>query len=385
MFCERNGIKRSWVEIDLSQLKENYRLVKDSLSEDAQIMGVVKADAYGHGDVVVSRLLEKLGVKLFAVSNIREAIDLRQAGIGGEILILGYTPLEFAEQLYEYDVTQTLISEEYAKALCRATGHRLKVQFAIDTGMNRIGLDGENTDACAGVIRRYAEQFDVQGMFTHLCVADSTKEDDIAFTVRQMELFSAVAEKVSDLALLWVHCLNSAGGIYHYEKAKGTIGRVVRLGIVLYGLHPDCDNPLPTGISPALSWKTVISMVKTVHAGEAIGYGRSYTAEKELCVATLPTGYADGYSRSLSGKGYVLIHGKKAKILGRICMDQMMVDVSEIPDASMGDEVILIGRSGEETITADDMGQWLGTIGYEVICDISGRVDRVYLGENTSK
>ena len=381
MLFEQNVIKRSWVEIDLSRLKENYRIVKDSLSADAQIMGVVKANAYGHGDVVVARLLENLGSRLFAVSNIREAIALRQAGIGGEILILGYTPTEYAEQLYEYNITQTLVSKEYAEKLCRATERRLKVQFAIDTGMNRIGLDGEDADACADVIRRYAERFDMQGIFTHLCVADSTKETDIAFTKRQMELFSAVAERVDDLAMPYVHCLNSAGGIYHYEKAKGKLGNIVRLGIVLYGLHPDLDNPLPEGIAPALNWKTVISMVKDVHAGEDIGYGRSYTAEKDLRVATLPTGYADGYNRCLSGKGYVLIHGKKARILGRVCMDQMMVDVSDIPDASMGDEVILIGRSGEEQITADDMGQMLGTIGYEIVCDISERVDRLYLSE----
>lgn len=381
MHMDSNIIKRSWVEIDLSQLKENYRIVKESLAEGAQIMGVVKANAYGHGDVVVARILEDMGVRLFAVATIGEAIGLRQAGIGGEILILGYTPPELAEQIYTYDITQTLVSEEYADVLCRATKHRLKVQVSVDTGMNRIGLEAMKVDDCAEKIRQYAEVFDLQGVFTHLCVADSRREEDMIFTEHQMELFSAIAEKISDLSLPQVHCLNSAGGIYHYAKTTGVLGKIVRLGIVLYGLHPDYENSLPTGIAPALTWKTVISMVKTVCAGETIGYGRSYTAEKTLRVATLPTGYADGYHRCLSGKGYVLIRGKKARILGRICMDQMMVDVTDIPDAVLGDEVILIGRSGDEQITADDMGQMLGTIGYEIVCDISGRVDRLYLSE----
>lgn len=380
MLLEQDVIKRCWVEINLSQLRENYRIVKNLLSADAQIMGVVKADAYGHGDVVVARLLEEMGVRLFAVATLGEAIGLRQAGIGGEILILGYTPPELAEEIYTYNITQTLLSEEYAEALSCATTRRLKVQFAIDTGMNRIGLDGEEAEACAEAIRKYAKCFDMQGIFTHLCVADSTEEDDIIFTERQMELFAAVAERVDDLAMPYVHCLNSAGGIYHYEKARGLgLGGIVRLGIVLYGLHPDRSNPLPKGIAPALSWKTVVSIAKSIHAGETVGYGRTYTAEKDLRVATLPVGYADGYNRGLSGKGYVLIHGKRARILGRVCMDQMMVDVSEIPEVAPGDEVILLGQSGAERITADDMGAMLDTIGYEIVCDISKRVERLYL------
>ena len=380
MLFEQNIVKRCWVEIDLSQLRENYRIVKEAFPADTQIMGVVKADAYGHGDVVVAQLLEEFGVRLFAVSNIHEAIGLRQAGIVGEILILGYTPFELAEQLYIYDLTQTLLSEEYAEQLSRATEHRLKVQFAIDTGMNRIGLHSSDAEACAEAIRKYAKCFDMRGIFTHLCVADGKKKEDIVFTERQMTLFAAVAGKVSDLELSYVHGLNSAGALYHYERAKeNALGGIVRLGIVFYGLHADRENPLPQGISPALTWKTVVSMVKTVRAGETIGYGRSYTAERDVRVATLPIGYADGYDRGLSNKGYVLIRGRKARVLGRICMDQMMVDVTEIPEVAMGDEVILIGQSGTEKITADDMGAMLDTIGYEIVCDISKRVERLYL------
>ena len=200
MLFEQNITKRCWVEIDLSCLRENYRIVKDSLSADAQIIGVVKADAYGHGDVVVARLLEDMDVRVFAVSNIREAMGLRQAGIEGEILILGYTPVELAEQIYTYGFTQTLLSEEYAAALSRATDRRLKVQFAIDTGMKRIGLDGEDAEGCADTIRRYAERFDMQGIFTHLCVADSQERDNVLFTERQIDLFAAVAERVADFA-----------------------------------------------------------------------------------------------------------------------------------------------------------------------------------------
>lgn len=379
MFSQQNTIKRSWVEIDISQLEENYRIVKALLPSDAQIMGVVKADAYGHGDTVVARVLEKMGTCLFAVSNISEAILLRKADVGGAILVLGYTPVEMAELLYKYDITQALLSEEYAHLLYQSTTHKLKCQFAVDTGMNRIGLDGTDAKACSEVIRKYADLFDLNGIFTHLCVADSLAASDVAFTKRQMQMFARVAEGVSDLALPYIHCLNSAGALYHCEHEKGKAGNIIRLGIVLYGLRPDCENPLPKGIAPVLTWKTVVSMVKNVHTGESIGYGRCYTAPKKLRVATLPTGYADGYSRALSGKGYVLIRGRKAPILGRICMDQMMVDVSDIPDVALGDEAVLLGKSGNEQFTADDMAKIIGTIGYEIVCNISKRVTRVYL------
>ena len=372
------AIDRSYAEIDLKQLRENYRIYKATLPQDMEVMAVVKADAYGHGDVRVARCLESIGVHLFAVSNVREAIGLREGGVKGEILVLGYTPVELSEWLYRYDITQALVSEEYAAALAAATSHKIKCQFAIDTGMNRIGLDAEAPAACEAAIRRYAEVFALNGIFTHLCVADGEGAEDVAFTERQLQLFEGVVHAVADMKLQYCHCMNSAGGLF-YSKRVPYHGDLARLGIVLYGLKPDFSNTLPEGIRPVLAWKTVVAMVKTIKAGESVGYGRTYTAQRDVRVATLPTGYADGYNRLLSGKGHVLIHGKKAPIIGRVCMDQMTVDVTDIPEVVLGDEVVLLGECGKERITADEMGKMLGTIGYEIVCDISKRVERRYL------
>lgn len=371
--------KRSWVEVDLNQIKSNLMIYKQKLPADTQIMAVIKADAYGHGDVRVAHMLEQNGVNLFAVSNIDEAIGLRKAGVRGEILILGYSSVNYAQTLYENDLTQAVVSEEYAYELAQK-GYNIKVQFAIDTGMNRVGLDGDAPLECNLVIRKYFDSLNVTGIFTHLCVADTDTEECRMFTECQINKFDTIANLVSDLQLPYVHCCNSAGGLYYLndsEKFKH-IGKIVRLGIILYGLKPDYVNNLPDGIKPAMHWRSQISLVKTVHAGETIGYGRTYKATKDCTIATVTTGYADGFSRHLSNKGFVLINGYKAPIVGRVCMDQTMVDVTGIPDVKMGTRVTLVGNNGTLTYTADDMAQDLATIGYEVICNISKRVQRFY-------
>lgn len=375
--------KRSWIEINLSQLKKNYLLYKNSLKADAEIMAVIKADAYGHGDVQVARLLSQSGVHLFAVSNIDEAVGLREAGIQGEILILGYTSVFYAKTLWHHDLTQAIVSEEYAKALAE-TGMKIKCQFAIDTGMNRIGLDGDNTDECERIIRNYKDSLNLTGIFTHLCVADTDTAECKDFTVGQISKFKAVAERIQDLNLPFMHCCNSAGGLFYLKNDEifEHIGGVVRLGIILYGLKPDDNNELPDGIEPAMEWKSQISMVKDVHPGETIGYGRTYKVEKESRIATVTTGYADGLNRFLSNKGFVMINGYKAPIVGRVCMDQTLVDVTGIPNVKMGTRVTLIGKSGGLVYTADDMARDLGTIGYEIICNITKRVQRFYVNSN---
>ena len=362
-------IRRSWCEIDLSVIRNNYECYKNQL-KSGSVMAVVKADAYGHGAVKVASVLADVGVKDFAVSNINEAIELREAGIEGQVLILGYTPLEAAPLLVQYDITQALLSEQYTEDLIRS-GIRVKCQYAIDTGMNRIGLDADDAAHCADAVRRANDSLNLNGLFTHLCAADTPSQN--AFTEMQIEKFKKVSEAVSDLKLPYVHCLNSAGGLWYQTE----VSVFARLGIILYGLKPDYMNVLPEGIKPAMEWKSVISMKKTVHPGETVGYGRTFCAGKEMTVATIPTGYADGYNRLLSNKGYVLINGKKAPVIGRICMDQFMADVTGI-DCSLYDEVVLLGRSGDEVLTADDMAQMTGTIGYEVLCDIGKRVQRVY-------
>ncbi len=356
-------LKRSWVTVDLAQLRENYRICRSLISPRREIMAVVKANGYGHGAVPVAKELQTAGCRNFAVASLDEALELRSAGIAGQILILGYTPASAAGELIAGDITQALLSEEHARSFA-ADG--VKAQFAVDTGMNRIGLDADDPEACAGIIRRFAGKFRLTGLFTHLCVADTPEENE--FTALQMEKFKHVASLVRDLKLPHIHCMNSAGGLWHEP-----FGDLVRLGIILYGLRPDRASTLPPGIRPVLEWHSVVSMIKTVRPGETIGYGRTFRATEEMRVATIPTGYADGYDRHLSNCGSVSIRGRRAPIVGLVCMDQIMADVTGIPEAEFEDEAILLGDGYD----ADDMARQIGTIGYEVVCGISPRVPRV--------
>ncbi|MCF0120403.1 MAG: alanine racemase, partial [Oscillospiraceae bacterium] len=276
-------LRRSWAEVDLDVIRTNYRTYLASLREGQRIMAVVKADAYGHGDVEVASCLAAEGVRDFAVSNLLEAIRLREAGIKGQILILGYTPTECAEDLCRYDITQALVSEEHAEALAK-TGFRVKCQFAIDTGMNRVGLDADDVPFCERTIRKYAKAFELTGLFTHLCVADTDTPSAHEFTDGQISKFRAVEESIRDLNLPYIHYMNSAGGLWHNFSDSLSAVTLARLGIILYGLKPDYSNILPAPIKPALRWKTVVAMVKTIHAGETIGYGRTYTAVGDVVV-----------------------------------------------------------------------------------------------------
>ena len=376
MYCE-NNIKRSWVEIDLEQLKKNYLIYKENLPQNSKIVAIVKADAYGHGDVEICKTLMKIGIDYFAVSNLEEAKLLRKNNIKGEILILGYTSIECMNELIEYDITQTLVSEEYADLMVKTKSY-IKCQFAIDTGMNRIGLNANDIDNCERIIKKYHSLLNLNGIFTHLCVADSNKKEDEEFTQLQISKFEKIANRIKDLKLPYIHFSNSVGGMFYVKETS-----IVRLGIILYGIAPNISTTLPNGICPILSWKSVLSMIKCVDKGESIGYGRTYIADKKRWIATIPTGYADGYCRKFSNIGYVLIRGYKVPIVGQICMDQMMVDitnlvVNEKKELSIGEEVILIGRSQNEEIEVNKMANQIGTIGYEIVSGISKRVARIY-------
>lgn len=360
---------RSWVEIDLNKLINNYSIYRSHLPDNAQIMAVVKANAYGHGDIMVARALQNLGVSLFAVSNIDEAVGLREAGISGEILILGYTPVSLISQLRKYDITQTIISNEYALEFLKSKTD-VKCQLAINTGMNRIGLSMKDINECESLIRHYTQHLNVNGVFTHLSSADCLDTQSILFTNKQISLFEQLVQRLSDLNLSYIHCMNSAGGIAFPNKAFG----IVRTGIALFGLNPSLSFKLYQGIKPILRWKSIVSDITLIEPGEAVGYGRSYIATKKTRVATITTGYADGYSRLLSNRGFVFINGYKAPIIGKICMDQMMVDTTDIPIVKVNDEVELIG----DYYSAEDMAQSIGTISYEVLCNISKRVVRIY-------
>ena len=362
-------LKRSWVEINLNQIKTNYLAYKKMLGDNQKIMPIVKADAYGHGDTQIALELQKLGATFFGVSNIEEAITLRKAGVNGDILILGYTPIDSTSQLIKYNLTQTVYSIEYADLMAN-TKEFVKVHFAIDTGMNRIGLNCDDSKLCADTIRKYSKSLNITGLFTHLCAADSCDEFSNTFTITQINKFKTVKSYLSDINIEHFHYANSAGGLYYNDNSTN----IIRLGIILYGLKPNYNNSLPIQIKPALSWKSIVSMVKEVKAGDFVGYSLSYKANKTVKVATIPTGYADGYNRMLSNKGKVIINGQFAPIIGKICMDQFMVDVTNIPNVKYEDEVILIGPQ----YSADDIANDIGTIGYEVVCNISKRVPRLY-------
>ena len=368
---------RCYTEIDLGRIERNFGIYRGALSDGFEIIPVVKADAYGHGAVSVASRLYPQGVRLFAAATLSEAIALRKGGIASDILILGYTPLRNAEDIYKYGLTQTLVDECYTRELATATDKRLKVQYAIDTGMRRIGINALRPSVCERLIRYAAARFELTGIFTHLAVADGTDSEKTEFTRMQIKRFADIAVSVADLRLPFVHCLNTAGGIAYGDLPEG-IGKFVRLGISLYGLAPSKDIILPCGIEPALSWYATVTSVRAVKRGENVGYGFGYAAERDGIIATLSVGYADGYSRAASNKAYVLINGQRAPVVGRVCMDQTMVDVSRVSHLRAGDVATLIGADGNERITADDLGEMLGTIGYEVVCGISARVERRY-------
>ena len=366
------GCRRCWAEVDLAQLVANLRSYRSHLQADTPVIAVVKADAYGHGAIPVSGALWAEGIRHFAVATLAEGAELRAALPDARILILGYTPPEDAAELIRYRLVQTLVGREYAESLAAAARETIDCCYAVDTGMRRIGLDAAEPDQTEAAIRALPPPLRLRGLITHLCVADAP--DDAAaraFTEQQIFLFEALQRRVSDLDMSFSHCLNSAGGLY-----CGAHGPV-RLGIMLYGLRADASVPLPEGMRPALTWKCRVAMVKSIRMGDSVGYGRTWTADRDRRIATLTVGYADGYSRTLSNRGWVLLHGRRAPVVGRVCMDQMMVDVSDIPETAMGDTAVLLGTDGRETITADDMAALTGTIGYEVVCDISPRVPRV--------
>lgn len=371
-------LKRAWAEIHLDCLKENYTNFSKAIGSETPIMCVVKADCYGHGSPVCAKYMQDvLGAKYFAVSNLNEAIELRNGGITGEILILGYTPPEYSDLICEYNIIQAVTEGDYAQRLSQLSQKPVRCHVKLDTGMSRIGLRFSTAEEYAEEILAISklENINVEGIFTHLCVADSKTEGDIAYTKSQISLFNDVYRLVCEkgLSVKHHHFLNSAGGIFHNDNTS----TLARLGIILYGLKPDALLEIPFALKPAMELKAVVSQVKTVGEGTFVSYGRTYRADREIKLATVAIGYADGVPRSLSNKGELLVNGKRAKIVGRVCMDQLMLDVTGI-DVKAGDIAVVIGKSGEEQITADDVAEVCSTIGYEVVCDITKRVPRRY-------
>lgn len=373
-------LKRAWAEVNLSQLRKNVEVIRSLNSPGTEIMAVVKADAYGHGDEHVVRCLaEQCGICFFAVSNLDEAIAVRSFAPDAEILILGYTPPEYAHEIAMYNIIQGVVSTEYAQALAANTPDPIRCHIKIDTGMGRIGLKHDTPAQCAAEIRGITgiDKLSVEGIYTHFAVADSDDPDNVSYTDRQEQFILDTYDELVKLGikLKHLHFMNSAATCYR-NNSRSTLSRA---GIILYGLHPDISLDIPEGLEPLMELKAVISHVKDVKPGDCISYGRTFTADREMRIATVTIGYADGYSRLLSGKGEILVHGVRCPIVGRVCMDQLMMDVSGVPEAKSGDIVTLIGRDGDDIITADELASIYGTIGYEVVCGISKRVPRIYI------
>lgn len=367
-------LKRTWVEINLDHARFNLDSIRSVCGKP--LMAVIKANAYGHGAVEMARFYTRQGIDRFAVSNLEEAIELRRAGIAGEILILGFTPCHLAGQLTEYDLTQTILSLPYAQALSAQASQPVRIHIKLDTGMGRIGLDcRENTQACLGEIHEILRlpQLSFAGLFTHFSSADSVAPADRDYVQRQYALFAETVRALRGEGYIFTaHCCNSAATLLDTDKHCDA----VRPGIILYGLSPSADLAPPVPLRPVMTLKTTVAMVKQVEANACISYGRTFQTTGEMTVATLPVGYADGYLRAFSGKAEVLIRGRRARVLGRVCMDQMMVDVTGIPGVQAGEEVVLFG-AGE--LTANDLARQADTIGYELLCGIARRVPRVYI------
>lgn len=377
---EQHFLKRVRAEISLNAAENNFNAVKSLLSlSRTKPACVIKADGYGHGDRELLKLYESLGADFFCVSNITEALRLRGYGCSGDVLILSWSNPEDSDILSDNNIISAIVSSENAREVSKCAHKPVRVHIKLDTGMNRVGISAADTEKCAAEIAEIAKlpNIKVEGVFTHFAVADDKSEESVRFTEMQKELFFAAADRAEQLGvqLAHRHCLNSAGAIFHYDDRS----TLARFGIVLYGLKPDYALEMPVKLEPVMELRSVISHIKTIHKGDTVSYGRTYTADCDRVIATVPCGYADGYPRLLSGRNEVLLHGRRARGVGRVCMDQMMIDVTDVPAAAVGDEVTLFGRDGNDIITADDLAEKCGMIGYEMICGISGRVPRVYI------
>lgn len=363
--------KRCWAEISLDNIEYNYRQMRAKLPEDCRFLGVVKANAYGHGAVEVAEVLENAGADYLAVAFIDEALELREHGIGLPILVLGYTAAEYTVELIEHDITQAVVDIEsgYAYAAeAEKIGKPLKCHLKIDSGMGRLGFRPESDAARMSEMLKLP-YLDFEGVFTHFAVSDIngddyTQEQYDSFLTRVQEL-EGLCDKKFDI----IHCTNS-GAMINYAR---TYHRMVRPGILLYGHYPDKDRG-DISVRPAMTLKTRIVQIKDFLPGDTISYGRIWTAEKPTKVAVLSVGYADGLNRLLSNKAEFLLRGQRIKQVGRICMDMCMADISHIPEAAVGDEVIIFG----EELPIEEHADKVGTISYEMLCNVSVRVPRIY-------
>ena len=373
-----HSLFRVCAEVDLGVIKSNLKSINASLEGSASVVGIIKADAYGHGVLAVAEAIHD-GVSAFAVATPDEALELREKFKEKPVIILGYSHPDTYAQLIQQDIQPAVFRYEDAELLSRTAlylGKSAKINVKLDTGMGRIGFacDDDSLDAIEKISR--LEGIIIEGIFTHFSVADSSNADDIEFSRFQREKFEVFITECGRRGIHFnnVSCANSAGIIGALYSCRNT----VRAGILLYGYYPSDQVSRDIKVSPALSLKSHIIQIKDVPSGTPIGYGRSYITERPMRIATVPVGYGDGYPRLLSGKGRVLICGEYAPIVGRICMDMFMVDITHIPDAAELCEVVLMGAQGGKSIDAEELARLTDTISYEIVCAIGKRVPRVY-------
>ncbi len=361
----------TWVEVDLNALQNNVRIIRETTQ--TPIMAVVKANGYGHGFIPVTKAAVKAGVKWFGVARPRMAVKMREEGILCKILVLGYIPPERIEEMIQLDVSLTIWTQDHLELVQKAAKHTtrsVKVHILADTGMGRLGcMPGETLSLAQATAA--ADNVHLEGLFSHLARAD---ELDTEPTNNQRKKFKQIIQDLTQHDLLpeIIHMANSAGSLAHPK----THFSLIRPGITIYGLPPSPDIQLPEGIKPVLSWKSVLASIKDLPPNHGVSYGHQYVTTKRERIGVIPLGYADGYRR-VPGN-VVLINGKKAPVIGRVCMDQCMIQLEGIPNPQIGDEVVLIGKQGKDEITADQVALTWNTINYEVTCGIGSRVPRIF-------
>lgn len=379
--------QRVYAKIDLDAIAHNIALVKKKIPHDTRLMLIIKADAYGHGAVPIARCFEN-EADYFGVAEMDEALELRRAGIQKPILILGYTSPHLFETALANDITMTMFQFEAIHALSETAvrlGKTARVHFGVDTGMSRIGFRVTEEEAEKAVIAAKLPNITLEGIFSHFALADAFNKIP---SIEQRALFDRFLTMLHEKGVDVPIChLNNSAGILSFDRYYD----MVREGIILYGLYPSEEVREETNKSfdfrPAMEFITHISHIKTLEAHHGISYGHTYITNKDMRIATIPVGYADGYPRALSNKGTVLIHGKRCPILGRVCMDQMMVDITDIPEAKVEDKVVLVGRNGDDFISVEEIADASYSFNYEFVCGIARRVPRIYIrnGEITEK
>ncbi|NLO47137.1 MAG: serine racemase VanT catalytic subunit [Clostridiales bacterium] len=364
---------RAWLEIDLQALKHNAMLLQRYLPERCSLIAVVKANAYGHGDIAVAKTLGDFSIRSFAVATLEEGVRLRKHKTEGEILILGYTNPDDIDLLLRYRLTQIIVDPDYAKALNKA-GKKLKVHLKIDTGMHRLGVDAtqipdiERIFACENLV--------IEGIVSHLCSSDRLTKADISFTKQQIVRFFKIVELVKAKRDIKSH-LQSSYGILNYPDISCDFARA---GIALYGVLSNNNETLTKlDLHPVLALKARIATVRKISPGESVSYGRAYTANGEVSIAVVTAGYADGIPRNFSeGSAYVLVRAQRARVIGRICMDQFIIDVTGIKDVRTNDIVTIIGKDGSERIRCEDFAEQCKTITNEILCRLGNRLNHQY-------